>query len=131
MSIRFTIAVGGDFHAQAQLLRSELLLDPAVELSEHGGDLIAYFAGTAHVRNVSMGGRGLASLRILSGSLVVAVDGEGYEASAQHLAMYVRWFLGRGPCRIFDDETGNELTWRIEACPETLFAPELEFEDTE
>ena len=130
MSIRFTIAVGGDFHAQAQLLRSELLLDPAVELSEHGRDLIAYFAGTPTVRKASMG-RGLASLRILSGSLVVAVDGEGYEASAQHLAMYVRWFLGRGPCRIFDDETGDELTWRLEACPETLFAPEPEFEDTE
>ncbi len=129
MSIRFTIAVGGDFHGRTERLKKRLTLDPAVEVSQSGPDVLAYFGGVRQVRELSMGGRGLASLRILPGSLVVAVDLDGYEASARHLAMYVRWIIGDGPCRIFDDETGDELTWRIEACPETLFDPEPEFSE--
>jgi hypothetical protein len=131
MSIRFTIAPGGDFYGLSERLKKRLSLDPAVELLAQGPDALAYFAGVKAVRDVSMGGRGLASLRILPGAFVIPVDFDGYEASARHLAMYVRWILAEAgaACRLFDDETGSELTWRIQACPDTLFDAEPEYEE--
>lgn len=132
MSIRFTIAPTGDFYAIAERIKKRLSLDSAVEVLQRGPDTVAYFAGVKAVRDIAMGGRGLAVLRLLPGAFVIPVDFDGYEASARHLATYVRWILAEcGPCRLFDDETGDEMTWRIEACPETLFAAEPEYRDAD
>lgn len=128
MSIRFTITPGNDFYELAARLKARLLADPAVEVFENGPDVTACFAGVEAVRTVAMGARGLATMRLLPGSCVIAVDLDGYELSAMHLAAYVRWILADSPCRLFDDETGNELTWRVEACPETIFGAEPEYQ---
>lgn len=129
MSIRFTIAPVGSFSALAMRLFDQLASDPLVELVTNGPETIATFAGLARLRDVTIDGRGLARLRILDASLVFDVDLEAFEPSAKHLERHVREILETDvPCRIFDNETGSELTWRLEACPDTLFLPELEFE---
>lgn len=132
MSIRFTVAPAGDFHAISERVKMRLSLDAAVEVLQRGPDTIAYFAGVKAVRDIAMGGRGLAMLRLLPGAFVIPVDFDGYEASARHLASYVRWILVEcGPCRLYDDETGDDISWRIEACPETLFDAEPEYLDAD
>jgi hypothetical protein len=79
-----------------------------------------FFAGSPAVMANARTGRGLACLRIL-GAGVINVDTEGYEGSVKHLADYVAWLLKAHPCRVFDDETGEELTQRALGNPRSLF----------
>jgi hypothetical protein len=91
------------------------------------GDLELYFAGDIEVRALARTD-GLMCVRILSDTGVIHVDTEGYEGGLDDLENFVRRVLHRaGPCRVFDDETGEELS-HVEA-RDLLGAPREFVED--
>lgn len=130
MRLKFTIAPRGDFQRIAERLHHRLENAIGVKHVRAGDDTVFYFGGREEMEGVSMGSRGLASLRVAPGSAVIGVDLEGYEASAMAVVELLRDLLVLcEPYRIFDDETGFDLTWKMEHDPAAFTRTEPEFRD--
>ena len=80
----------------------------------HGESVQIYFAGATTVARTRKT-HGLACLRIVTTSGVIQIEPEGYEGSLPQLLGFVRWILDAfAPCRVYDDETGEDLTARAD-----------------
>ena len=120
MSLRFTIVPHDLILATRDFMRW-VTLDPAI-LIKVDEDTTIFFAGSRDVLKETTKGEGLAAIRIF-GRGVFEVDLDGYEASAEHAARYIRMAIATFPCRIFDGDTGEELTFAARENPAILFAP--------
>lgn len=134
MSQRFTIVPTQTFWAAAEAVANAAATNPTVDVVEEGSDLCLYFAGDPDVlvAAANNGRRGLACLRIGRSTSAFHVDAEGYEGSAAQLGIFLRAMLRRlRPCKVYDDETGDDLSFRAERFPSRLIGPEPEFHDEE
>lgn len=128
MTRSFTICPG-DFGAAARLIERTASHDPAIFVRKEGSDTCIYFGGDVDVLRAAVGGRGIACMRILPGPSVIHVDAEGYEASVQQLRRFFAGLvLAIKPFSLYDDESGDDLTWNAQRFPSRLFAAEPEFE---
>jgi hypothetical protein len=130
MSPTFTVVPAGDFAAARQNVLRWAGQYPGVLLAGPAdGDRTLAFGGVPVDARAMEEGRGLACVRVLSCG-VLHVHAEGYERSIDQLQIFLRWvFEELGPCKIFDDETGDELSLVVEQMPHLLFAPEPTFVD--
>lgn len=125
MSRRFTL-VPSDILEATQDFLAHVARDPAVVI-DVDAETCVYFAGSPEVAKAAPKGEGLACLRVL-GSGVFHVDTDGYEASVVHLAHYVGPMLRAYQCKVFDDESGKDLTYEARERPDMLFEADPGFQ---
>jgi hypothetical protein len=91
-----------------------------------GTEVKLYFAGDLEVRCHAQPD-GLMCVRLVPDTGVIHVDSEGYEGGLADLEEFLRWAIDRfGPCRLLDDETGEDRSGREAS---VLLEPEPEFEE--
>jgi hypothetical protein len=132
MSQRFTIFPDRDFWTIAERVIRAAEANPTVAVIEEGGATCVYFAGDPDVLADAseLPVPNLGCIRVLRSESAIQVDAEGYEGSAIQLSAFVRAMLRAiGPCKVFDDETGDDLTWQADRFPSRLLGPEPEFDD--
>ena len=130
MSHAFTIVPNAPIEEVVSCVVRVASLQPKIVVTTEPNAVCLYFAADLEVarRALVHGFRGLACVRICPRSRTIHVDTEGYDASTEQLEVFVRWVLDEfGPCRVFDDETGEDLG-AVEA--RELFEPEEEFLDS-
>ena len=116
---RFTMVPKELLRATDDLLR-QIAYDPGVVLTVDS-EACLFFAGSPELAREAMDGKGLACLRVL-GTGVFHVDLDGIDASVEHAMGYVRMALATFQCRVFADESGEELTHQARQNPAILLA---------
>lgn len=128
MSHSFTIVPPGDFWAAANVVKS-LARSPDIAETAEGPNVALHFAGSVDVRDELVPGS-VASFRILPGATVFHVHVEGYEGSVVALSRFLVTLFGALPgSQVFDDETGEDLSWFAARTPSALCRAEAEYEE--
>jgi hypothetical protein len=131
----FTIVPGGEFDTAVRRLEERLAADPGVFATRSGADTIFFLCGEEFVRRaLRTQGRTdnsqLASVTVCASAGVLSVSTLGYEGSVAHLHEVLTWILSElGPCRVYDDASGDDISAVATRFPSTLLFPSEDAEE--
>jgi hypothetical protein len=127
----FTIVPAGAFGEALARLDAHVAKDAGVLTVRSGADTAYYFAGDEFVRRALRTTREdpseLACVRAHVAAGVLHVSALGYEGSVAHLFAALAWILAElGPCAVYDDATGEDVSAIATRFPSTLLFPGAE-----